>query len=43
MKHQPFEDWLLNEKLITAEQKRELASHLRTCVIARRWLKPAWH
>jgi hypothetical protein len=31
MKHQPFEDWLLNDKLITSEQKRELASHLRTC------------
>ena len=31
MKHQPFEDWLLNDKLITSEQKRELASHLRGC------------
>ena len=31
MKHQPFEDWLLNDKLITSEQKRELASHLRSC------------
>jgi len=31
MKHQPFEDWLLNDKLITSEQKRELDSHLRTC------------
>ena len=31
MKHQPFEDWLLNDKPITSEQKRELDSHLRTC------------
>ena len=31
MKHQPFEDWLLNDKIISPEQKRELDSHLRTC------------
>ena len=31
MKHQPFEDWLLNDKLITSEERRELASHLRSC------------
>lgn len=31
MKHQPFEEWLLNDKLISPEQKRELDSHLRTC------------
>jgi hypothetical protein len=31
MKHQPFEDWLLNDKVISPEQKRELDSHLRTC------------
>jgi len=31
MKHQPFEEWLLNDKSITIEQKRELDSHLRTC------------
>jgi len=31
MKHQPFEDWLLDDKPITPEQKRELDSHLRTC------------
>ena len=31
MKHQPFEDWLVNDKLISPEQKRELDSHLRTC------------
>jgi hypothetical protein len=31
MNHQPFEDWLLNDKPITHEQKRELDVHLRTC------------
>ena len=31
MKHQPFEDWLLDDTSITPEQKRELDSHLRTC------------
>ena len=31
MKHQPFEEWLLNEEPITPEQKRELDLHLRTC------------
>ena len=31
MNHQPFEDWLLNDKPITPEQKRELDMHLRTC------------
>ena len=31
MKHQPFEEWLLNDKMISPEQKRELDSHLRTC------------
>lgn len=31
MNHQPFEDWLLNEKPITPEQKRELDLHMRTC------------
>lgn len=31
MKHQPFEEWLLNEEPITPEQKRELNLHLRTC------------
>ena len=31
MKHQPFEKWLLNDRLISPEQKRELDSHLRTC------------
>lgn len=32
MNHQPFEEWLLNDMPITAEQKRELNSHLRSCV-----------
>jgi hypothetical protein len=31
MNHQPFEDWLLNDKPITHEQKRELEIHVRTC------------
>lgn len=31
MNHQPFEDWLLNDKPITPEQKRELDIHMRTC------------
>jgi hypothetical protein len=31
MNHQPFEDWLLNDKPITQEQKRELEMHMRTC------------
>ena len=34
MKHQPFEDWLLNDKpthTLTSEQRRELDSHLHTC------------
>ena len=31
MNHQPFEDWLLNDKPITHEQKRDLDMHIRTC------------
>jgi hypothetical protein len=31
MNHQPFETWLLEEQLITLEQKRELQSHLKVC------------
>ncbi|MGE5249620.1 MAG: hypothetical protein ACM3QS_05345 [Bacteroidota bacterium] len=31
MNHQPFETWLLEEQPLSAEQKRELQSHLRTC------------
>ena len=32
MNHQPFEEWLLNDKNLTAAEKRELDLHLRTCV-----------
>ena len=32
MKHQPFEEWLVNETPITPEQKRELDLHVRSCV-----------
>jgi len=31
MNHQPFEEWLLNDKPITLEQKRELDMHMRIC------------
>jgi hypothetical protein len=31
MKHQPFEEWLLNDMPINPEQRRELDSHLRSC------------
>lgn len=31
MKHQPFEDWLLNETPMTPEQKRDLDLHVRSC------------
>jgi hypothetical protein len=31
MNHQPFEDWLLNDKPITQQQKHELDLHMRTC------------
>lgn len=31
MNHQPFEDWLLNEKPLNAKEKLELDLHLRTC------------
>ena len=31
MNHQPFETWLLDDKVLTAAEKRELNSHLRTC------------
>jgi len=31
MNHQPFEDWLLNDKLINPKQKLELNAHLRIC------------
>jgi len=32
MNHQPFEEWLLNDKNLTSAEKRELDLHLRTCV-----------
>ena len=32
MKHQPFEEWLLDETLITPDQKRELDLHVRSCM-----------
>lgn len=32
MNHQPFEEWLLNDKNLTPAEKRELDLHLRTCV-----------
>lgn len=31
MNHQPFEDWLLNERLISPQQKLDLDAHLRIC------------
>jgi hypothetical protein len=31
MNHQPFEEWLLNDKNLTSAEKRELNLHLRTC------------
>jgi hypothetical protein len=31
MNHQPFEEWLLNEKLISPKQKLELDAHLKIC------------
>lgn len=31
MNHQPFEDWLLNDKPLTSIEKREMDTHLRTC------------
>jgi hypothetical protein len=32
MKHQPFEEWLLNDKNLTPSEKRELDAHLRSCI-----------
>jgi hypothetical protein len=31
MNHQPFEEWLLNDKNLNPNEKRELDIHLRTC------------
>lgn len=39
MNHQPFEEWLLNNEPMNPEQKRELESHLRTCVYCAGLLK----
>ena len=33
MNHQPFEEWLLNDKNLTPVEKRELDLHLRTCTV----------
>jgi len=31
MNHQPFEEWLLNDKNLTSSERHELDLHLRTC------------
>jgi len=31
MDHQPFEGWLLNNQLLTADEKRQLNTHLKVC------------
>jgi anti-sigma factor RsiW len=31
MNHQPFDTWLLEDKPLTADQKRELQAHLQAC------------
>ncbi|HTP01475.1 MAG TPA: hypothetical protein VMJ64_08885 [Anaerolineales bacterium] len=31
MNHRPFEDWLLDDRQLTAQQQRELQAHVRTC------------
>jgi len=31
MNHQPFETWLLDDKVLNPTEKRELTSHLREC------------
>ena len=31
MNHQPFEEWLLNEKLISPKERLDLDAHLRIC------------
>lgn len=33
MNHQPFEIWLLDDKILTPAEKRELDSHLRECKV----------
>jgi hypothetical protein len=32
MDHRPYEDWLLEDKRLSAEQERNLRAHLRTCL-----------
>jgi len=32
MSHQPFEEWLLNDKNLTSAERRDLDLHLRTCL-----------
>jgi hypothetical protein len=31
MDHRPYEDWLLNDERLSAEQERDLRAHLRNC------------
>jgi anti-sigma factor RsiW len=31
MNHRPFEDWLLDDQLLTPDQARDLQAHLRDC------------
>jgi hypothetical protein len=31
MNHRPFEDWLLDDQPLTAQQTRELQAHVRSC------------
>jgi hypothetical protein len=31
MNHQPFEDWLLEERTLNPEEQRDLQTHLQTC------------
>jgi hypothetical protein len=31
MSHQPFEDWLLNDRPLTPTEKCDLDAHIRTC------------
>ena len=31
MNHRPFEDWLLDDQPLTAQQERDLQAHLRSC------------
>lgn len=39
MKHQPYETWILLETKLTAEQRRELYQHTKTCSQCRRLAK----